>query len=108
MRFLEFAPFVPAAKIEGDGDAGRAQFIGKSTVDHGPRHDHPSDRQGRDALRGGAASPATLDQAPLQDAHHCFEHGLEGALGTYTAPRNVGRQCHHWAGILDVLEMLAG
>lgn len=84
-----------------------AQFIRKSTVDHGPGHNHPAYGQGGYALCSGAATPAILDQAPLQDTYHRFEHGLEGALRTYTATRNVGRQCDHWAGILDVLEMLA-
>ena len=35
---------------------------------------------------------AILDQASLQDACHCFEDGLEGALSTYAAARDVGGQ----------------
>ena len=54
--------------MEGDGRAGSAQFICKSAVDHGPRHDHASYGQGSYALLGSAAKAAFLDQTLLQDA----------------------------------------
>jgi hypothetical protein len=98
---------MPTAKIEGDGNASSAQLIRKSAVNHGPSHDHASDGQSSYGLRCGAATSAILGQAPLQDAYHCFEHGLEGALRLYPASRDVGRQRDHRAGILDILEMLA-
>src|ERR1700735_2674032 len=84
---LGFALHVPAAKIEGDSRAGGAQFIGKIAISHGPRHDHASDGQGRYALRCGATTAASLDQAPLQDAYHCFEHRFECAFCARAAPR---------------------
>jgi len=104
---FRFAFCVPPAKIEGDGHAGGAQFIGKTALDHGTGHDHASDGQGRYALFCGVATSALLDQAPFQDAYHRFEHCLEDALCTYAAAGDVGRQCDHGAGVFDVLEMLA-
>src|SRR5260370_35342218 len=98
----------PAAKIEGYRHAGVAQFVGERAVDEGAGNDHASDAQGGDALRSGAASTAILDQASLEDAYHGFENGLEGAPGSFSAARDVGRQRHHGARILDVLKMLAG
>src|SRR5579864_2577137 len=82
---LRFALFVPTAKTEGDGHAAGAQFIRESAVDHGPGHDHAADGQGSYALCCGAATAAVLDEAPLQDAYHRFEHRLEGAPRTYAA-----------------------
>ncbi len=107
VAIFRFALLVPAAKIEGDDHAAGAQFIRKSAVDHGPGHDHAADGQGSYALSCGAATAAVLDEAPLQDAYHRFEHGLEGAPRTYAATGNVGRQCDHGTGVLDILEMLA-
>src|SRR6267378_371365 len=104
---FRLAPFVPAAKIKGDRHAGGAQFVRKGAVDHGTSHDHASDGQGSDSLRGGAATPPILSQAPPQDAHHSFEDGLEGAPRTYAATSDVSRQRDHGAGVFDILEMLA-
>jgi hypothetical protein len=82
-RFLLFAP---AAKFKSDGCAGRAQFICKRAVDHGPRHDHAPNGQGSDGLCSRMASSAALfGQTPLQDAHHRLEDGLKSALCAYAA-----------------------
>jgi len=40
---FRFVLFVPTAKIERDSHAGGAQFVRKSTVDHGTSHDHASE-----------------------------------------------------------------
>src|SRR6266852_182278 len=101
------ALFVPAAKIKSDRHAGGAQFVRNGAVDHGTSHNHASDGQGSDSLCGGATAPPILSQAPLQDAHHCFEDGLEGAPRAYAATSDVSRQRDHGAGVLDILEMLA-
>ena len=45
---------------------------------------------------------------PFQDADHGLENRLEGASYILAAARNVGRQRHHRARILDVFEVLAG
>jgi hypothetical protein len=42
-----------------------------------------------------------------KNANHRFEHRLEGAPCGLAATCNVGRQCHHRAGILNILEMLS-
>src|SRR3979490_3059590 len=106
-RIFGFGRFGPASESEGDRHAGSAQFICKSKGDYGAGHDHASYGQSSYALCRGAAKPAILEQAPLQDADHGFENGLEGAPCTYAAAGYVGRQGDHGAGIFDVLEMLA-
>src|SRR5260370_35713597 len=97
----------PAAKIDGYRHAGVAQVVGERAGDEGAGNDHASDAKGGDALRSGAASTAILDQASLEDAYHGFENGLEGAPGSFSAVRDVGRQRNHGTRILDVLKMLA-
>jgi hypothetical protein len=62
---LGFAVFgfhfiVPGAQIEGDGHAGSAQLIRKSSVDHGSSHDHASCGQRSYALSSAAAPPPIL------------------------------------------------
>src|SRR5208282_116030 len=73
----------------------------------GASHDHASDGQGSDALRGRAAMPALLGQTPLQDAYHRLEHGLESAPRTGAATRDIGRQRNHGTRVLNVLVVLA-
>jgi len=105
---FRFGGFGPAAKIEGYGHAGVAQFVGKGGVDQGAGDDHASDAEGGDALCCRAARAAIVQQAALEDAHHGSEDGLEGAPGGFAAASDVGGQGHHGAGILNVFKMLAG
>ena len=72
----------------------------------GASHDHTSDGESRYALRSNPPITTTLNQTALQDAYHCFEHCLEGALCTYAAAGNISWQRNHGTGILNVLEML--
>src|SRR2546427_2650832 len=105
---FRFGGLGPSAEIEGNGHAGVTKFIGESAVDQGAGDDHASDAQGGDALCGGAARAAIVEQAAFQDAHHGLEHRLESAPGSFATARDVSRQCNHGTGILDVFKMLAG
>jgi hypothetical protein len=101
------ALFVPTTKIKRNSHARGAQFVRNSAIDHRTSYDHASYGQGSYALCSRAATAAFLDQAPLQDAHHCIEDGLESALCTYAAARDICGQCNHGTGVLDILEVLA-
>ena len=85
---FRFTLLVPTPKFKCHRCAGGAQFIRQWAVDHSARNDHAPNGQGRYGLRGRAALTAFLDQAALQDAHHCLKDGLESAPGAYLRLRD--------------------
>src|ERR1700688_34242 len=84
-----------------------AQFVGKRAVEHSSSDDHAADTHRSYALSSHAASIAALDHAALQYADHGRKYCFEGGLGVGTAARNICRQRHHGAGVLNVFEMLS-
>jgi len=104
---FRFGGIGPAAEIEGDGHASITQFVGESTVHEGAGHNHTSDAQGGDTLRGAATRAAVVEQAAFEDADHGPEDGFEREPCGFAAARDVGGQSDHGAGILDVFKVLA-
>ena len=105
---FRFGVFAPAAEIEGFGHASVAQFVREGAIDQGSGDDHAANAHGSDALRGGAARAAILNQAAFEDADHGLEDGLEGGPGGFPATGDVGRQRDHRAGIFNIFKMLEG
>src|SRR6202049_862525 len=99
--------YLPAGKVMSNGHARGAKFVGKRAVEHSSSDDHAADTHRSYALSSHAASIAAFDHAALQDADHGPKYCFEGGLGTRTASRNICRQRHHGAGVLNVLEMLS-
>src|ERR1700688_14199 len=91
----------------GYRQARGAQLVGKRAVKYSSRDDHAADTHRSYALSSGAASVATFAHAAFQDADHGPKYGFEGGLGARTTARNICRQCHHGAGVLNILEMLS-
>src|SRR5208282_1379499 len=109
---LEFAIFgflrvLPSTQVQCHTHTSIAQFIRISAVRHRPRHHHSSDAQSRHCL--GLPTPRPIvstHPAPLEHSNHRAKHRLKSPPRAHTAPRHVGRQRCHRAGILYVLKVL--